>query len=92
LLLPKSFNDSYGALSYEKKLPHYYAQNLLARSLYPQCYEHNPGFLRFIEHSGLPFRPHDTFKKADLDKRGALYRQIAKLIWNPDELLREVDL
>jgi hypothetical protein len=35
--LPKPFNDSYGALPYEEKLPHYYAQNLLARSLHPQC-------------------------------------------------------
>lgn len=38
LLLPKSFNASYGDLSYEKKLPHYNTQNLLARSLHPQCY------------------------------------------------------
>lgn len=92
LLLPKPFNDSYGALAYEEKSPHYYAQNLLARSLHPQCYERNPGFLQFIERSGLPFRPYDHFNKADLDERGALYRQIAQLIWNPDELLREVDL
>src|ERR1019366_434606 len=28
------------------ELPHYNAQNLLARSLNQQCYEHNPGFLR----------------------------------------------
>ena len=47
LLLPKSFNASYGDLPYEEKLPHYNTQNLLARSLHPQCYEHNPGFLRF---------------------------------------------
>jgi len=92
LLLPKSFNDSYGSLPYEEKLPHYYAQNLLARSLYPQCYEHNPGFLQFIERSGLPFRPYDQFEKADLDERGALYRKIAERIWDPDELIREVDL
>ena len=47
LLLPKSFNASYGDLPYEDKLPHYNSQNLLARSLHPLCYEHNPGFLRF---------------------------------------------
>jgi len=91
LLLPKTFNDSYGALSYAEKLPHYYAQNLLARSLHPQCYDHNPGFLQFIEKSGLPFHPYDQFRKADLDERGALYRQIAERIWNPDVLMREVD-
>lgn len=90
LLLPKSFNASYGALSYEEKLQYYYSQNLLARSLHPQCYYHNPGFLQFKSQSGLPFRPHEQFKKADLDERGALYRQIAERIWDPDQLLREV--
>lgn len=92
LLLPKPFNDSYGALSYEEKLPHYYAQNLLARSLHPQCYERNPGFLQFNERSGLPFHLYNRFGKADIDERGALYRKIAECIWNPDELMREVDL
>jgi hypothetical protein len=90
LLLPKSFNASYGALPYSEKLPHYNTQNLLARSLHPQCYEHNPGFLRFVSESVLPFRPHEEFKKKDLDERGDLYRQIAERVWNPDLLLREV--
>ena len=65
-------------------------KNLLARSLHPQCYDHNPGFLRFKSQSGLPFRPHAQFKKVDLDERGALYREIAERIWDPDQLLREV--
>src|SRR5262249_34477990 len=66
LLLPKRFNASYSALPYADKLPHYNSQNLLARSLHPLCYEHNPGFLRFVRESGLPFRAHVEFKKADL--------------------------
>jgi hypothetical protein len=90
LLLPKSFNASYGDLPYAEKLQHYNSQNLLARSLHPQCYDHNPGFLRFKSQSGLPFRAHEQFKKADLDERGALYREIAERIWDPDHLLREV--
>src|SRR5208282_3439389 len=72
LLLPKSFNASYGDLTYEEKLPHYLEQNLLARSLHPQCYEHNPGFLRFKEQSGLPFVPLTQFKKADVESRSLL--------------------
>jgi hypothetical protein len=91
LLLPKSFNASYGDLPYEDKLPHYNTQNLLARSLHPQSYEHNPGFLRFIQQSGLPFKAHADFTKADLEERGLLYRQLAERIWNPDDLLREVE-
>jgi hypothetical protein len=45
--------------------------------------------LRFVQESGLPFEPHKEFKKADLEKRGALYQQLAERIWNPEELLRE---
>jgi uncharacterized protein with ParB-like and HNH nuclease domain len=88
LLLPKTFNASYGDLAYEDKLPHYNSQNLLARSLNPQCYVHNPGFLRFKETSGLPFAPIEHFKKVDLEARSLLYRQIAERVWNPDELLK----
>jgi hypothetical protein len=86
LLLPKSFNASYGDLPYEQKLEHYNAQNLLARSLHPNCYDHNPGFKALLERSGLPFAPHPHFKKEDLDQRQALYRRIAEEIWNPAQL------
>ena len=88
LLLPKKFNGSYGDLSYKGKLPHYLTQNLLARSLHPQCYEHNPGFLQFVQSSGLPFRPHLEFKKADVEERSTLYRLLAEQIWNPESLLQ----
>jgi hypothetical protein len=89
LLLPKSFNPSYGDLAYEQKLPHYNTQNLLARSLHPQSYEHNPGFLRFVQQSGLPFKPYLHFTKADLEERSVLCRKPAERIWNPDDLLND---
>ena len=89
LLLPKSFNGSYGDLPYEEKLPHYNTQNLLARSLHPMCYERNPGFLRFIEQSGLPFRSHPQFKKLAIEERSLLYQLIAERVWKPDDLLSE---
>ncbi len=94
MLLPKSFNASYGDLPYtadqpgKGKLPHYLTQNLLARSLHSQCYQHNPGFLQFVKESGLPFKAHPSFKKADLEERGELYRLIAEQAWNPDDLLK----
>ena len=87
LLLPKLFNASYGDMSYGEKLPHYNTQNLLARSLHPLAYEHNPGFLKFVHESGLPFHPHEQFKRADLEERGELYRLLVERIWNPDGLL-----
>ena len=86
LLLPKPFNASFGALSYKKKLPHYYAQNLLARSLNNKCYKRNPGFLKFIKASSLPFKPYTNFNKSDLDERQELIKEIAKQIWNPERL------
>ncbi|OBG06225.1 DUF262 domain-containing protein [Mycolicibacter sinensis] len=87
LLLPKQFNASYGDGTYKKKLSHYYKENLLASSLNSQSYVKNPGFTRFIKDSGLPFKAYDEFKAADIVERGDLYREIAKLIWNPDDLL-----
>lgn len=90
LLLPKSFNASYGDLAYSDKISHYNSQNLLARSLHPQCYDRNPGFLRFREQSGLPFAPLAEFKKGDLETRSQLYRRIAERIWNPADLLRGI--
>lgn len=89
MILPKSFNASYGALPYEQKLPHYNGQNLLARSLHDGAYDHNPGFLQYAERTGLCFRPHEEFKRADLDKRQDLYRTIAEEIWNPARLEQE---
>ena len=68
---------------------HYDSQNLLARSLHENAYDHNPGFRRFIEESGLPFRPHSEFRKADLDARQELYRQLAEHIWSQDRLIHE---
>jgi uncharacterized protein with ParB-like and HNH nuclease domain len=89
LLLPKSFNASYGALPYEQKHPHYFGQNILAQSLHENCYERSPGFLRFVERSGLPFKPHLQFKRADVDARQALYLRLAEQVWSPDRLSRE---
>lgn len=86
LLLPKSFNASYGDQPYEKKLKHYFGQNLLAKSLHPDCYEHHPQFLAYREGSGIPFQAHEQFKKADLDARHALYRKLADEIWSVGRL------
>lgn len=89
LLLPKSFNASYGDLAYAEKRPHYLKQNLLAQSLCPECYERNPGFKRFIRDSGLTFVPHAEFRKADLDARHELYRSLAEKLWSQQRLSDE---
>jgi uncharacterized protein with ParB-like and HNH nuclease domain len=91
LLLPKNFNASFGALPYEQKLAQYNGQNMLARSLHPLAYENNPGFLSFVARTGLPFKPHERFKKEDLDERSELYRQLAENVWNANDILAEVE-
>ena len=87
LLLPRSFNASYGSNPYDKKLEHYFSHNLLAKSLSPKCYENNPRFKQFIDKYDLRFEPIKEFRKADIDQRSELYRQIAKCVWDPGNLL-----
>ncbi len=91
LLLPKGFNASFGDMEYTAKLEHYYGQNLLAKSLHERAYENNPGFVTFARNSGLPFRPHPEFKRADNAARQELYLRIAERIWDPEKLLRIAD-
>ena len=85
VLLPQGTNQSLGAAVYEDKIQCYLNENLLAASLHPQAYQ-NSSFKKFMRRSGLCFRPHEQFKKADLYKRQNLYRQICEKIWNPDRL------
>ncbi len=88
LLLPKDFNASFSDKPYSEKLEHYFGQNLLAQSLHKNAYDRNPGFQKFREQHelNLAFKPHDDFKKDDLDQRQALYQLLAQKIWNPDNL------
>lgn len=87
VLLPKSFNASYGDKPYSEKVEHYYGQNLVAQSLHPRTYENNPSFKGFIERTGLPFKPYpDSFTKDNIEERQYLYRQICERIWDPDTL------
>lgn len=82
LLLPKSFNQSYGANPYETKVKHYYSQNLLAQSLNRRCYEKDPDFKKFMEESRLPFKSYEKFSKEQIIERQKLYTTIIKEIWN----------
>jgi hypothetical protein len=82
LLLPRSFNRSYGALPYEDKRPHYLQQNILAQTFHENAYERNPGLQRIINERDIPFEPHSSFRKADLDKRQQVMIRLAEEVWN----------
>ena len=84
LVLPKTFNASYGDLSYEKKVVHYHKENLLAASLNKLAYESQAGFTGFNDFrnlSRLSFTPYDHFKKNAIIERANLYREILKWNW-----------
>lgn len=93
VLLPHSVNIKLSDAPYRKKRQAYAkkGQNLLARSLAIEPAE-EPGFQRFVKGSflgmrpKLPFEPHSEFKLADLQARGKLYGQLAKLIWSLDNI------
>lgn len=80
LVLPKSFNASYGDLSYSHKVIGYLAQNILAGTLNRDRYGNFPGLAKFMERSGLAFKPYDVFDRQAIDERSELYKQI--LLWN----------
>lgn len=86
LLLPKSFNASYGDLPYDKKVDHYLEQNYLAKSLNAKAYQNHPGFVSFVQETGMPFESHAHFTKLEIDKRQFLYQLLAETVWSPKRL------
>ncbi|MCY4383844.1 MAG: DUF262 domain-containing protein [Nitrospinae bacterium] len=89
LLLPKKINASLNDKNYAEKLPDYLKTNALAQSLHREFYNNNPGFRQTIKKYNLPFEPHDSFTKKDLETRSNLYCKLARLIWSPDRLASE---
>ena len=82
LVLPKSFNASYGDEPYNVKVIQYFSQNILAQTLNAKKYENNPGFIKFKEKSKLGFKPYTEFKRIAISERAELYKSILKWNWN----------
>ncbi|MBO0871726.1 MAG: DUF1524 domain-containing protein, partial [Micromonosporaceae bacterium] len=85
VLLTKDVNASVGDAQYAEKVKHYLPQNLLARSLHPQCYEANPRFLALIAKHKLAFQPYEVLDEAAIDQRQKLYRRLCELVWDPTQ-------
>jgi len=90
VILPQDINRSLNDSDYSKKLPKYFGQNLLASSLNENCYQNNPNFSRFSVSLNLNFNFHNHFTKETIKERQNLYLEIAKLIWNSDNLRKYV--
>jgi hypothetical protein len=87
LLLPKSFNASYGALPYEDKVNHYLGQNALAQTLAKGLGKHNPNLHRKAEQLSVPIEGYPTsFEKKDIESRQHLYRELCEVVWSADKL------
>lgn len=80
LVLPKSFNASYGDDPYSIKIEQYYSQNILAQTLNEKKYVNNPDFIRFKDASQIDFKPYKEFGKNAILERAELYKSI--LLWN----------
>lgn len=78
LVLPKSFNASYGDDDYRTKVPRYYSQNILAQSLNKDKYEKSPGFVNYKNRSKIKFKPYDEFNRNSITERVNLYSSILK--------------
>lgn len=83
LLLPQDKNRSFNDAEYKDKLPMYYGENLLAKSLNKKCYKNNPQFLRFIRREGLVFEAIDDFTEESIQSRQQLYKSVCQKIWDP---------
>jgi len=88
LILPQDKNRSFNDAEYKDKLPMYFGENLLAKSLNQKGYQNNPQFIRFMEHEGLKFEPIDNFTKDSIQSRQDLYKAICKKIWDSDLLAK----
>jgi hypothetical protein len=86
LILPRDKNRSFQDAAYEAKLPMYYGENLLAKSLNGKCYQNNPQFLRVVSENGFSFRPYSEFRKDDIAERQNLYGEISQKIWDAEKL------
>jgi len=86
LLLPADVNRSYQDKPYEEKVQHYAKQNLLAASLNPASYEHQPQFTNFIQTKNLAFKPFKSLGKIEQSERRKLVEQLVNQIWSIDRL------
>ena len=82
LILPRDKNRSYQDAEYSIKLPLYFGENILAKSLHQDCYRNNPHFINLLSTLKLSLSPIDDFTKDSFKKRQQSYREIAEYIWS----------
>ena len=86
LLLHKSINASLNDSKYDFKLSKYCSNegNIYSESLGALAYQNNPRFIKFVNDNALPFKPYDTFGKAEITERIQLLVKLVGMVWNPE--------
>ena len=88
--MPMDKNRSLNDLTFGRKLPIYFGENLLAKSLHSDCYQNNPQFKHFLETENLSFKSYTTFDKTALHERQELYEALVKKIWSVEQLEKQI--
>jgi hypothetical protein len=86
LLLPADVNRSLQAKPFDQKRGHYAKQNFYAASLDDSAYQHQPQFQQYAGAHALPFKPFETFTKAEQLARRELVAALVELVWSPQRL------
>lgn len=86
LLLPADVNRSLQGKPFDEKRPHYAKQNFYAASLDATVHEHQPKFKQFVASRQLPFKPYESFTKAQQTERRELVTALVELVWSPTRL------
>jgi len=82
LILPRDKNRSLQDADYSIKLPIYFGENIIAKSLHQDCYRNNPHFINLLSTLKISLTPIDDFTKDSFKKRQQSYREIAEYIWS----------
>jgi hypothetical protein len=82
LILPRDKNRSLQDADYSIKLPIYFGENIIAKSLHQDCYRNNPHFINLLSTLKISLTPIDDFTKDSFKKRQQSYREIAEHIWS----------
>lgn len=82
ILLTKDKNRSYQDKFVSEKIKLYLGDNCLAKALNSEAYKNNPGFLKL----NYGFKSYEVFNKDAIQDRQTIYKNIAKDIWNTDNL------
>ncbi|KMS92202.1 GmrSD restriction endonuclease domain-containing protein [Prauserella rugosa] len=88
ILLPKSDNASFNADTYPEKLPHYFRQNMLAKSLNKDSYKRFPSYNKFRKRHQLEklMGHYDEFTASSIKERQQLYIRLCEIVWDPEKL------